>query len=35
MTLLPFSLTFDHRAVNGRKEARFLKAMTENLADAV
>jgi pyruvate dehydrogenase E2 component (dihydrolipoamide acetyltransferase) len=33
-TLLPLSLTFDHRAVNGGEAARFLKAMAENLAKA-
>ena len=33
-TLLPLSLTFDHRAVNGGEAARFLKAMTENLVEA-
>ena len=32
-TLLPLSLTFDHRAVNGGEAARFLKAMTEDLAE--
>ena len=33
-TLLPLSLTFDHRAVNGGEAARFLKVTTENLAEA-
>jgi pyruvate dehydrogenase E2 component (dihydrolipoamide acetyltransferase) len=33
--LLPLSLTFDHRAVNGGEAARFMAAVIENLEDTL